>query len=211
MANKMLVTIGRQLGSGGYEVGIRLAKKLGISFYAKELLEMASKESGLNRRFYERADEQPAGNFIGGFFGGQLPFATEGLCFGNNCLGHDALFKDQSDVIRAISKKESALFMGRCADYILRKEPNLIKIFIYSPIELRIKRLRNSDRLEDPDHAENLIQKADKSRAAYYDFYTNNEWGKASSYDICIDSSKMTSDELVEFLYNYCMLRMIDK
>jgi len=208
MKNKMFVTIGRQLGSGGYEIGIRLAKKLGISFYAKELLEMASQESGLNKRFYERADEQPIGNFIGGFFGAQLPFATEGLCFGNNCLGQDALFKDQSDVIRAISKKESALFMGRCADYILREEPNLIRIFIHAPINIRIERLRNSGRLEEPNHAERLIQKADKSRSAYYDFYTNNEWGKASSYDLCIDSSKMISDDLVEFLYNYCKLRI---
>lgn len=208
MVNKMFISIGRQLGSGGYEIGNRLAKKLGISFYAKELLEMASKESGLNRRFYERADEQPIGNFIGGFFGGQLPFATEGLSFGTNCLGQDALFKDQSDVIRAISKKESALFMGRCADYILRREPNLIKIFLYAPIDIRIERLRGSGRLDDPDNAERLIQKADKSRAAYYDFYTNNEWGKASSYDICVDSSKLSSDELVEFLYNYCMVRM---
>lgn len=211
MTTKMFVTIGRQLGSGGYQIGKCLAKKLGISFYAKELLEMASKESGLNRKFYERADEQPVGNFIGGFFGGQLPFATEGLSFGNNCLGQDALFKDQSDVIRAISKKESALFMGRCADYILREEPTLIKLFIHAPLDIRIKRLRESGRLEDPDHAERLIQKADKSRAAYYDFYTNNEWGKASSYDLCVDSSKMSLDEIVDFLYTYCMGRIKDE
>jgi len=208
MSTNTFVTIGRQLGSGGYEIGKRLANKLGISFYAKELLEMASKESGLNKQFYERADEQPAGNFIGGFFGGQLPFAAEGLSFGNNCLGQDALFKDQSDVIRAIAAKQSALFMGRCADYILREEPVLIRLFIHAPVAIRIKRLRESGRLDDPSHAERLVQKADKSRAAYYDFYTNNEWGKASSYDLCLDSSKMSTDEIVDCLYHYCLLRM---
>ncbi len=207
MKNQYVITIGRQLGSGGYSIGQALADSLGISFYAKELLEMASKETGLSQEFFENADEQPSSHFIGGFFGINLPFAGEGLSLSNNCLCHDKLFKQQSDVIREIAGRESALFMGRCADYILRDHPKLISIFIHASEEERIHRLVTRNHIDD-DQARHLIHKADKSRSAYYNFFSNKEWGVAQSYDLCLDSGKMPDEAVVALLKEYIELRL---
>lgn len=207
MKNQFVVTIGRQLGSGGYRIGQALAESLGISFYAKELLDIASQESGLSKEFFEHADEQPSSHFIGGFFGINLPFASEGLSLSNNCLCHDELFKQQSHVIREVAGRESALFMGRCADYILRDHPKLISIFIHASTQERVQRLVHRNHI-DEDQAHHLIRKADKSRSAYYNFFSNKEWGVAESYDLCIDSGKMPDEEIVAFLKHYIELRL---
>lgn len=207
MKNQFVITIGRQLGSGGYSIGQALAESLGISFYAKDLPEIASKETGLSQEFFENADEQPSSHFIGGFFGINLPFAGEGLSLSNNCLCHDKLFKQQSDVIRELAGRESALFMGRCADYILRDHPKLVSIFLHAPLEERVQRLVNRNHI-DEEEARHLIHKSDKSRSAYYNFFSNKDWGVAASYDLCLDTGKMPDEDIVTFLKRYIELRL---
>ena len=116
MNKKFVVNIGRQLGSGGKEIGEKLAARLGIDFYDKELITLASKESGLCREFFEKADERASQGIIGGLFGMRFPFVGDGALPTQNCLSNDALFKVQSDVIRQLADEKSCLFVGRCAD-----------------------------------------------------------------------------------------------
>ena len=132
MNEKFIINIGRQLGSGGREVGEKLAHRFGISFYDKELINLASEESGLCREFFERADEKAQQSFFGGLLSMRFPFISEGAMPGTNCLSNDSLFKVQSDVIRKLATEKSCLFVGRCADYILRENPRCVNIFISS-------------------------------------------------------------------------------
>ena len=141
MDEKFVINIGRQLGSGGREIGEKLATRLGISFYDKELINLASEESGLCREFFEKADERAAQGIVGGLFGARFPFIGDGAIPTMNCLSNDALFKVQSDVIRKLAEEKSCLFVGRCADYILRDHPRCANVFISASREERIARL----------------------------------------------------------------------
>ena len=163
MEDKFVVNIGRQLGSGGREIGEKLAIRLGISFYDKELITLASEESGLCSEFFERADERPSQGFVGGWFGMRFPFITDGAMPASNCLSNDSLFKVQSDVIRRLAEKKSCLFVGRCADYILREHPRCANIFISSTREDRIARLCRIHGFGEQE-AEAMMVKADKKR-----------------------------------------------
>ena len=130
MNGNYVINIGRQLGSGGKEIGEKLAARLGIDFYDKELINLASEESGLCREFFEKADEKASQGIIGGLFGMRLPFISDGAMPCTNCLSNDALFKIQSDVIRHLAANKSCVFVGRCADYILREHPRCANVFI---------------------------------------------------------------------------------
>ena len=130
MSEHYVINLGRQLGSGGKEIGEKLAQQLGIAFYDKELINLASEESGLCREFFEKADEKASQSILGGLFGSRFPFITEGAYPYNSYLSNDSLFKIQSDVIRHLAEKQSCLFVGRCADYILRDHPMCQRIRI---------------------------------------------------------------------------------
>ena len=199
MNNKYTINIGRQLGSGGREIGTKLARQLDIAFYDKELINIASQESGLCKEFFEKADEKVSQSIFGGLFGARFPFINDGSLSGNNCLSNDALFKIQSDVIRELAKQKSCLFVGRCADYILRENSRCVNIFISAPKEERIKRLCQNMAI-DAEKAEELIEKTDRERASYYNYYSYKIWGAASTYHLCIDSSSLGIDETVEFI-----------
>ena len=199
MNNKYTINIGRQLGSGGREIGTKLARQLDIAFYDKELINIASQESGLCKEFFEKADEKVSQSIFGGLFGARFPFINDGSLSGNNCLSNDALFKIQSDVIRELAKQKSCLFVGRCADYILRENPGCVNIFISAPKEDRIKRLCQNMAI-DAEKAEELIEKTDRERASYYNYYSYKVWGAASTYHLCIDSSSLGINETVEFI-----------
>ena len=138
MNGNYVINIGRQLGSGGKEIGEKLAARLGIDFYDKELINLASEESGLCKEFFEKADEKASQGIIGGLFGMRFPFISEGAMPCNNCLSNDALFKVQSDVIRRLAAEKSCVFVGRCADYILREHPRCANVFISASKEDRI-------------------------------------------------------------------------
>ena len=202
MSEHYVINLGRQLGSGGKEIGEKLAKELGIAFYDKELINLASEESGLCREFFEKADEKASQTILGGLFGTRFPFITEGAYPYNSYLSNDSLFKIQSDVIRREAEKHDCVFVGRCADYILRDNPRCVNIFITGNIEDRIARL--CDRLNiSPDEARKKIISGDEGRASYYNYYSAKTWGMADSYHLCINSSALGIDGTTEFVKSF--------
>ena len=202
MNGNYVINIGRQLGSGGKEIGEKLAVRLGIDFYDKELINLASEESGLCREFFEKADEKASQGIIGGLFGMRFPFISDGAMPATNCLSNDALFKVQSDVIRKLASEKSCLFVGRCADYILRDNPRCVNVFISSSREDRIARLCHLHSISE-DAAEEKMNKADKRRAEYYNYYSYKTWGAAATYHLCIDSSVLGIDETVSYIEEF--------
>jgi cytidylate kinase len=199
MKEKYAITIGRQLGSGGKLVGELLSKKLAIPCYDKELIQLASKESGLGKEFFVNVDEKNSFSFFGKYIGFRSGF------MGNtemNYLSNETLFKIQSDVIRNLAEKESCIFVGRCADYILRNHKHCLKIFICADMPDRIQRI-NNDHLISEKEAKTLIEQTDKKRAIYYNFFSNKTWGMATSYDLCINSSVFGIDNIVAFIEDY--------
>lgn len=207
METTYVITIGRQLGSGGKEIGEKLAARLGIDFYDKELINLASEESGLCREFFEKADESPSQGIVGGIFGMRFPFANELALPGANCLSNDALFKVQSDVIRHLASQKSCLFVGRCADYILREHPRSVNLFISASREDRISRLCKMKQLT-VDEAEIRMQKSDKRRAEFYNYYSYKIWGEAATYHLCINSSALGIEETVLFLEKFIIHKL---
>ncbi|MDR3117890.1 MAG: cytidylate kinase-like family protein [Mediterranea sp.] len=202
MSDNYIINIGRQLGSGGKTIGEKLAARLGISFYDKELIRLASKESGLCKELFEKADEKPSQTIAGGLFGARFSLFTDSSLPYANCLSNDALFKIQSDVIRKLAAEKSSLFVGRCADYILRENPRCANIFITASMEDRIKRLCQTEHISK-EAAESLIPKTDKRRSEYYNYYSYKTWGAASTYHLCVDSSVLGIDETVLFIEEF--------
>ena len=189
MSGNYVINIGRQLGSGGKEIGEKLAARLGIDFYDKELINLASEESGLCKEFFEKADEK-------------APVISEGAMPCTNCLSNDALFKVQSDVIRRLAAEKSCVFVGRCADYILREHPHCANVFISASKDDRIARLCQMHHI-DEEAAEEMIEKADKRRSEYYNYYSYKTWGAAATYHLCIDSSSLGIEETVRFIEEF--------
>ncbi len=202
MDKKIVVNIGRQLGSGGREVGEKLAARLGIDFYDKELIRLASEESGLCREFFEKADEKASQSMLGGLFGMRFPFVGDGAIPVTNCLSNDALFLVQSDVIRHLAEEKSCLFVGRCADYILRDHPHCVNVFISATRRDRINRLCNLHSISE-EEAENMMSKADKRRSEYYNYYSYKTWGSAATYHLCINSSVLGIEGTVDFIESF--------
>lgn len=204
MKPKFFITIGRELGSGGFEIGKRLAERFGIPFYDKELINLASKESGICKEFFEKADEIRTQKFSSGFFGLNFSSIFSDVA-STSPIDNAELFRIQSDVIRRIAAEGSAVFVGRCADYILRDEKNCLNVFITSSIPSRIERLRNSQKIKGIDKLtdEQIIdelEKWDKKRSGYYNYFSYKKWGYASSYDICLDSSRLGIEKCVDII-----------
>ncbi|GHV60141.1 cytidylate kinase [Bacteroidia bacterium] len=200
-----IITIGRQLGSGGKQIGELLAKRLKIPCYDKELIQMASQESGLDKEFFEKVDEKSSHSFFGNFFGFRSGYT--GDC---NYLCNETLFKIQSDVIKQLAEKESCIFVGRCADYILRKHPQCLNVFISARRQDRIKRISLTHNISEKDAA-TLIEQTDKKRAGYYNYYSNKVWGMATSYDLCINSSVFGEDTIISMIEKYVLEHYTEK
>ncbi|GHT39307.1 cytidylate kinase [Bacteroidia bacterium] len=192
MKEVTIITIGRQLGSGGKMIGGLLSERLGIPCYDKELIELAAAESGLGKEFFEKIDEKSSHSFLGNLFGFRSGFMGDNS---GNYLSNEMLFKIQSDVIRDLAE-ESGIFVGRCADYILRTHPHCLKIFITANTEDRLSRL-SRDHGISKEKAEALIEEIDRKRAAYYNYFSNKTWGMAASYDLCINSSVFSEEDII--------------
>lgn len=200
MEKKIIITIGREFGSGGRQIGEQLADLLGIEYYDKELIYLASKESGLCTEFFEKADEKKSGSLLQAF---ALGFSMNNTGFiSNDFLSNESLFKIQADVIRQLATQKSCIFVGRCADYILRDEKYCTNLFIHSNPEDRIKRIKERHQISEQEAGE-LMRKTDKSRASYYNYYTDKTWGVASSYDLTINSSILGLEKTVEFIKTF--------
>ncbi len=204
MEEKYYITIGRQLGSGGHTIGKLLAEKLGIAFYDKELIHIASENSGLGREFFEKADEKSSHSLIGGLFGLRNSLIDE--IYGNNYLSNETLFNIQSDIIRDLADQGSAVFVGRCADYILSAQPNCINIFIHADIEDRLNRISKANN-QPRSKCESILQKSDKQRSVYYNYYSCKTWGSSESYHLCINSSLLGIGETVNLIRQIAVLR----
>lgn len=200
MENKIIVTIGRQFGSGGREVGQKLAKALGIAYYDKELMAVAARESGLCEEVFEKADERASSGLSYAF---TMGYSFMGMFTPyTDILSNDGLFKFQSDAIRKLAETESCVLVGRCADYILRDNPACLSFFIHSCLENRIQRIVERQGVT-VEQAKELLVKTDKSRAAYYNYYSNKSWGVASSYNFSIDVSVLGVEETVAFMKSF--------
>lgn len=192
---KYFINIGRQLGSGGKEIGQMLAQELNIPIYDRTLIDMAAKESGFCKEIFERKDEEKG--IISRLFD-VIPFMGDSMY--GNCLSDEALFKIQSDVIRHLSEKGSCIFVGRCADYILREEPNTLNIFITANNDERIARIRKRHPEFNEEQAQAFLSKADHKRASYYNYYSPGTWGEAKTYDLCINSSILGIEGTMKFI-----------
>ena len=186
MADKLAITIGRQFGSGGREIGTRVGELLGIKVYDKELLTMAAEKKGINPDYLRRVDEKAANSLL-------YTLAMGGSLYGARHLGvdvpiNDQLFIAQTEIIKEVAEADSAIFIGRCADYILRNHPHRLSFFIYSDFEARVHRIAKRHEISNKE-AEALINKTDKKRINYYNFYTGKKWGKFENYHMSLDSS----------------------
>jgi len=180
----IIINVGRQLGSGGHDIGRMLALDFQAKYYDRELLNLAAKESGLSEKIFEQNDEKK------GFFRGLLNMGSPHVKSGGYKPGmtQETLFQFQSDAIRKAAKEDSCVFVGRCADYILRDFGNTVNIFITASMEYRIEQIMNKQHL-DAEAAQKFIEQGEGKRADYYNYYTGKKWGSAESYDLCVDSS----------------------
>ncbi len=198
--SKSIVTIGRQFGSGGREVGEKLSKKLNVPFYDKELLKRAAKESGLCEEIFENFDEKPTSSFLY-----SLVMDPYSLGYTNNGfelpLNHK-VFLAAFDTIKKIANEGPCVIVGRCADYALQDYNNCINLFIKAPIEQRIKRISSKYNLSE-NKAKDMIYKKDKQRASYYNYYSTKKWADIKNYHMSIDSSFLGIDKTVDMLVEF--------
>lgn len=198
MKNKITITIGRQLGSGGRDIGKKISKDLHLEYYDKEILTMASEKSGLRSEFFEQTDEKHSNGFWGNLLNYSSPQNNYFLTYYGG-LSNEKLFTIQSRAIKEAAKEKSSLFIGRCADYVLRNNEDCINLFITANINDRIKRISDRHKLEKKE-AKKIIEKTDKTRSSYYNYFTNNKWGEALHYDMCINSSILGIDETADYI-----------
>ena len=195
MEKKIIINIGRQFGGGGLGVAYELGKKLGIPVYDKELIAKAAQDSGFSKGIFEESDEKKR------LFSLSSIFASR---FGDteNYMSDRGLFKMQSETIRKIAEQGSAIIVGRCSDYILRDMECTLDVFLTCPLEVRAARIAKRSGLS-LEEAEKLAEEKDRNRAEYYNYYTFTDWGVASTYDLCLDSSVLgiegTADMIIEF------------
>ena len=194
---KQIITIGRQFGSGGSDIAKALGEALGIKCYDKEILYEAAKNSGMCEEVAMQYDEAGGQSFLyslatTGYFANTMNFQPI----------NTKLYTAQFQLIRNIASKESAIFVGRCADYVLEEEENITKIYIMADFDYRVSNIAKKYEISEKE-AIKLIQKRDKQRAAYYNFYTSKKWSDVTSYDLCINVSKVGIDRAVEIIKNY--------
>lgn len=201
MGNK-IYTIGREFGSGGKEVGEKLAERLGIKLYDKELLQHAAKESGFCEEIFENHDEKPTNSFLYSLV--MDTYSMNGYSsapFLDMPLNHK-VFLAQFDSIKKIAAKESCVIVGRCADYALADNPDCINVFIHADMEKRIKLVSKRGNITE-SKAKDMIAKQDKQRASYYNYYTSKKWGDSQSYHLTLDSGKLGVDGCVEMILKF--------
>ena len=195
MEKNIIINIGRQFGGGGLGVANDLGRKLGIPVYDKELIAKAAQDSGFSKAIFETSDEKKR------FFSLSSIFANR---FGEteNYMSDRGLFKMQSETIRKIAEQGPAIIVGRCSDYILRDMENTFNVFLTSPLEVRAARIaeRSGVSLEE---AEKIAEEKDRKRSDYYNYYTFGNWGHASTYDLCLDSSLLGIEGTADFIIDF--------
>lgn len=201
MKDNLVITIGRQYGSGGRQIGRILSEKLGIPYYDKEILQEAAKDSGICEEIFEHHDEKPTRSLLFSLVtGGHMPGAYLDMP-----LNHK-VFLAQFDTIRRLAGQGSCIIVGRCADYVLRDHPGAVKLFVKADMQ---KRMERAVALNDVtmDKAEEYVRKMDKQRASYFNYYATTTWGDVNNYDLCLDTGKLGIEGSAELIMNYIALR----
>ena len=200
-----VITIARSYGSGGRTLGKLLAKELGINYYDRELIRMASDESGINEALFGEVDEKlkksPLFRIVKKTYRGEIIPPESG-----EFVSDDNLFNYQAKVIRQLAEEESCVIIGRCADYALEERDDVLSVFIHADLEDRIKNVAKLNELTD-NKAKDLIHKTDKRRASYYNYYTNKKWGEAASYELCLNSSELGVQGTAKAIEQYILLK----
>ncbi len=204
---KYVVTVGRQFGSGGREIGKLIAKGLGIAYYDKELLTEAAKSSGVNADFFEAADERTP-SFFSSLWSFNTGYSSGAYFTGDTPLSNDSIYKAQSDVMMKLADRGPCVIVGRTADYILRNYCKVVSVFIHASMEARIARIIARGDSDNNKDAEAMAEKKNKLRAEYYNFYTDKRWGEAQSYDLCIDSSLFGAQETAQIIIDFIKKRI---
>lgn len=191
-----IITIGREFGSAGREIGGKLAEKLGIKLYDKEMLDRAAKESGICQELFETHDEKPTNSFLYSLVMDTYSMGYSSGSYSDMPINHK-VFLAQFDAIKKIADEGPCILVGRCADYALESLDNVLSVFIHADIDARIKRIARKYDLTDTK-AREMIIKTDKKRGSYYNYFTNKKWSDAQSYDLCLSSSELGIDGTVE-------------
>ena len=209
MSSNIVITMARQYGSGGKTIGAMLAKELGINCYSREILRMASEESGINERLFGMSDEKMKG--AGWFKILSRPYDGELLPpEDKDFVSEENIFNYQAKIIKDLAEKESCVIVGRCADYALEDFDNCISVYVHAPFEDRIKRIENEYGIPNGKSKEMLMKK-DKQRSSYYNYYSSNKWGDAKSYDLCLNSSYLGIDGSVDLIKKIIAMKESEK
>ncbi|MEG2543818.1 MAG: cytidylate kinase-like family protein [Longicatena sp.] len=206
MEKKTIIIISREFGSGGREIGRMIAEQLNIPFYDKEVIELAARDSGLDKELFEENDTRTSRGFrffeaIGSTLGSPAATLTE-------LSLNDRLFIVQSQVIENIAEQGSCVIIGRCADYVLADNKDALSVFIHADMKDRKERAIHSYEVDDRD-IESSIKKIDKRRANYYGYYTDRKWGQAKNYDVCINSSTFGIERTVEIIKSLAQKKVL--
>ena len=191
-----IITIGREYGSGGRQIGKEIANYFGIKYYDKELLEHAANDSGICKELFEHHDEKPTNSFLYSLVMDTYSFGYSSAGFSDMPMNHK-IFLAQFDAIKKLAGEGPCVMVGRCADYALADWKDCFSVFVHADFDWRINRIAAKYN-KTPKEARDIITKTDKSRASYYNYYTNKKWGSAKSYNLCIDSSKYGIDNTVK-------------
>lgn len=202
---RLVITIGRQYGSGGSEIGTRLAKELGFDVYDKNILRMDSDESGIKESYFYLADEK-AGNRLLYKIVTSLTPEKKAPSFGSDLISADNLFRFQSAVIRKLAEAENCVIIGRCADYVLDGMDGLVKLFLYADMDARIRRITEKGYYEPKDVKKN-IKKIDRERREYHRYYTGKDWENLENYDLMLNTAKLGVEGTIRAIQNYLVLR----
>lgn len=201
MENQIIITIGREYGSGGRELGEMLAKRLNIAYYDKEILTRAAEASGICEEVMEAHDEKGALRSLLG-----ATATMGGVGFGVQMPMNQRIFQAQFDAITQLAQEGPCVFVGRCADYVLRGRPNVTHVFVYASPEHKVERIMRVEGV-DEDKARELIKKTDKQRKSYYNFYADGNWGMRSNYDLMLRTDGHSLEELVELVAAYAHIK----
>ena len=196
--DKVIITINRQFCSGGNYVGKKLAEKLDIPFYDKELVNLAAKEAGYAESAFEKVDEVATNSLLYSLIMGVHNSAQAGMMPDN-----DKLFNIQADIIRKAANEGSCVVLGRCSNYILREEKKLVRVFLKADEDFKKARYEKVYGKPEKATIEEVIAKTDKKRSSYYKFYTGNRWEDIENYDLVINTSKIGFDNTVGYIIDY--------
>ena len=206
MTSNLIITIGRQSGSGGKEIGQKVAEKLGVKWYDKELLALAAKETGLCEELFQSHDEKPTKSFLYSLVMDSYSFGYTSSGYMDMPINHK-IFLAQFEAIKALADREPCVIVGRCADYALEDYPNRVSIFVTGDDKAKIKRLAERNNVTEAK-AKEIMMKTDKERSSYYNYYSSKKWGDVRSYDLCVNSSVLGIEGTVDLIIYFANAKL---